>query len=186
MFVINYSTENIWNNIILDFRQPISYLLPAIIITVVVVLIYKIYKKEKVRIYPSCILFIIYIEILMQTAFFSREPGSRKQIDLDLFGTWGQTAIAHAYFIENIIMFIPFGFLAPMVFKPMRNVGFCVLIGFLCSCGIEISQLITQRGYCQLDDVVTNTMGMLVGWAIWLVCHKAVIKYIKEYKQRMN
>ena len=162
-----YSTENIWNNIILDFRQPISYLLLDIIIPMVGVCIYKIYKKEKVRILPSCILFIIYIEILMQTAFFSREPGSRKQIDLDLFETWGQTAIAHAYFIENIIMFIPFGLLAPMVFKWMRNVGFCVLIGFLCSCGIEISQLITQRGYCQLDDVVTNTVGMLVGWVIW-------------------
>ena len=124
-------------------------------------LIYKIYKKEKVRIYPSYILFIIYIEILMKTVFFSREPGSRKQIDLDLFGTWGQTAMVHAYFIENIIMFIPFGLLAPMVFKRMRNVRFCVLIGFLCSCGIEISQLVTQRGFCQLDDVVTNTMGDL-------------------------
>lgn len=31
----------------------------------------------------------------------------------------------------------------------------------------EASQLITQRGYCQLDDVVTNTVGMLVGWGIW-------------------
>lgn len=75
--------------------------------------------------------------------------------------------IAHAYFIENIIMFIPFGLLAPMVFERMRKVRFCVFIGFLCSCGIELSQLITQRGYCQLDDVVTNTVGMLVGWGIW-------------------
>lgn len=66
-----------------------------------------------------------------------------------------------------IIMFIPFGFLAPMVFERMRKVRFCVFIGFLCSCGIELSQLITQRGYCQLDDVVTNTVGMLVGWGIW-------------------
>ena len=32
--------------------------------------------------------------------------------------------IAHAYFIENIIMFIPFGLLAPMVFKRMRKVRF--------------------------------------------------------------
>ena len=37
------------------------------------------------------------MEILVQTAFFSREPGSRKQIDLELFGTWGQTAMAHDY-----------------------------------------------------------------------------------------
>lgn len=152
---------------ITDFRQPISYLFPAIIITMAGVLVFKIYKKGKGRIRFSCILFIIYIEILMQTAFFSREPGSRQQIDLNLFGTWGQTAIAHAYFIENIIMFIPFGLLAPMVFERMRKVRFCVFIGFLCSCGIELSQLITQRGYCQLDDVVTNTVGMLVGWGIW-------------------
>ena len=69
--------------------------------------------------------------------------------------------------LDYIIMFIPFGFLAPMVFERMRKVRFCVFIGFLCSCGIELSQLITQRGYCQLDDVVTNTVGMLVGWGIW-------------------
>lgn len=166
-FLEKQGTENIWNNIIMDFRQPISYLFPAIIITMAGVFVFKIYKKGKGRIRFSCILFIIYIEILMQTAFFSREPGSRQQIDLNLFGTWGQTAIAHAYFIENIIMFIPFGLLAPMVFERMRKVRFCVFIGFLCSCGIELSQLITQRGYCQLDDVVTNTVGMLVGWGIW-------------------
>lgn len=172
MSTINYSTENVWNNIILDFRQPISYLLPAIIITISGVLIYKIYKKEEAKIRPSCVLFMIYIEILMQTAFFSREPGSRKQIDLNLFGTWGQTAIAHAYFIENIIMFIPFGILGPIVFKRMRNVGICGLTGFLCSCGIEISQFITQRGYSQLDDIVTNTIGMLAGWVIWKILNK--------------
>lgn len=163
MFDINYSTENIWKNIVLDFRQPISYLVPATIITLAEILVYKIYKKEKARIHPSCVLLLIYIEILLQTAFFSREPESRRQIDLHLFGIWGQTAIVHAYFVENIIMFIPFGILSPMVFKRMRNMKFCVCIGFLCSCGIEISQLITQRGYCQLDDVVTNIARMLIG-----------------------
>lgn len=131
------------------------------------VFIYKLYKKEKTRILPSCILFIIYIEVLMQTAFFSRESGSRKGIDLTLFETWGNTAIAHAFVIENIIMFIPFGILSPMIFKRMKKSWFCVLIGCIFSCGIEISQLITGRGYCQLDDVVTNTVGTLVGWLIW-------------------
>ena len=108
----------------------------------------------------------------MQTAFFSREPGSRNQIDLNLFGTWGQTAVAHAYFIENIIMFVPFGILVPLVFSQMQKVRFCVLTGFLFSCVIELSQLVTQRGYCQLDDVVTNTLGTLVGWMIWKIWNK--------------
>ncbi len=64
-------------------------------------------------------------------------------------------------------MLIPFGFLAPIVLKQMRKIRFCVLTGFRLSCAIEISQLITQRGYCQLDDVVTNTAGTLIGWVIW-------------------
>lgn len=163
MFKINYSTENIWNNIIMDFRQPISYLFPAIIITMAGVLVFKIYKKGKGRIRFSCILFIIYIEILMQTAFFSREPGSRQQIDLNLFGTWGQTAIAHAYFIENIIMFIPFGLLAPMVFERMRKVRFCVFIGFLCSCGIELyNEIVKSTGIiheCEFNQSISKFEG---------------------------
>ena len=53
------------------------------------------------------------------------------------------------------------------VLKQMRKMRFCVLTGFLLSCGIEMSQLITQRGYCQLDDVVTNTAGTIIGWTIW-------------------
>lgn len=169
-----------WENIIFDFKQPISYLLPAIIVTIAGVLIYKIYKKEEAKIRPSCVLLIIYIEILMQITFFSREPGSRRQIDLDLFETWGHTAITHAYFIENIIMFIPFGILAPIVFKQIRKVGICGLTGFLFSCGIEISQLITQRGYCQLDDVVTNTVGMLAGWVTWRVLDRVINKKNEE------
>lgn len=112
--------------------------------------------------------------------FFLTRTGKSQEIDLYLFETWGHTAITHAYFIENIIMFIPFGILAPIVFKQMRKVGICGLTGFLFSCGIEISQLITQRGYCQLDDVVTNTVVMLAGWVIWRVLDRMINKKNEE------
>ena len=154
------------------------WLIPAIIFSACLVLFISwVYEKgsqkqekdnginKKYRI--AWLLFIAYIIVTFQTVFFSREAGSRKEISLVLFETWGHSFHMHAMFIENIIMFIPFGLLAPMVFERMRKVRFCVFIGFLCSCGIELSQLITQRGYCQLDDVVTNTVGMLVGWGIW-------------------
>lgn len=163
-------------NIILDFKQPISYLLPAIIVALVIVAGYKIWKKENAQIKVAGVLLMIYIIVLLQTAFFSREPGSRKGIDLNLFSTWGQTTIEHAYFTENIIMFIPFGFLTPMIWKHMRKIWYCVFLGFLFSCAIELSQLITQRGYCQLDDVVTNTLGALCGWLIW-----SVINYMRSH-----
>lgn len=70
-------------------------------------------------------------------------------------------------FVENIIMFIPFGVLLPILFREFRNGWLCVLTGFICSCSIEIVQHITQTGFLQLDDVVTNTTGTLLGWFIW-------------------
>ena len=151
----------------LDFKQPISYLIPAIIITVFLAVIYKVCRREKARVSLSCLLLIVYIQVVLQTAFFSREPESRTQMDLRLFGIWGEAPIEHAYFIENIIIFIPFGGLMPMVFKRMKKMRYCVFAGFLFFCIIEISQLITQWGFCQLDDVVTNTVGAFVGWIIW-------------------
>ena len=62
-------------------------------------------------------------------------------------------------------MFIPFGILAPVLFKRMKKMYWCVLAGFLVSCTIEISQLLTQRGYMQIDDVLTNTAGAMAGSA---------------------
>ena len=44
---------------------------------------------------------------------------------------------------------------------------FIVLLGFLISVGIETVQLISERGYCQLDDVLMNTLGALVGYVVF-------------------
>lgn len=159
-----------WKNIIFDFRQPISYLIPALIVAFIVSIFCRGWKKS--TIHPSTFMLVIYGEVLLQTAFLSREPGTRRGVDLKLFSTWGYTSVDHAFFIENIMMFVPFGILMPIVFKKMQKMRWCVLAGVLCSCGIEVSQLMTQRGFCQLDDVVTNTAGTLLGWLIWKCASK--------------
>ena len=119
----------------------------------------------------------VYLAVMFVTVFLSREPGSRQGIDMTLFGTWGETPQAHAFVIENILLFVPFGILYPLAVsttdrKPdlRKKIGwekFTVLLGFLISVGIETVQLITERGYCQLDDVVMNTLGALVGYVVF-------------------
>mgnify|MGYP002560585952 FL=1 len=73
----------------------------------------------------------------------------------------------NAFFIENIILFVPFGFMMPCIFRMFRKMPVCVMGGFIFSVMIEVVQYITQRGYSQLDDVVTNTAGALAGWIVW-------------------
>ena len=97
----------------------------------------------------------------------------------------------HAYFIENIVLFIPFGLLFPLVFKNWMR-WFTIPVGAFISAAIEYTQLVTGRGYCQLDDFVTNTAGAAIGFFIYLILYapmqvkQAVTGYGKAVKKQVQ
>lgn len=168
--------NRICRNILMDLEKPVHYAGIAVIVTAVVTVLYlgicwirKGHKKgaAKQKTVLAAMLASVYFEVLLQMTFLGREPGCKRGIDWKLFETWGHTSITHALFIENIMLFMPFGFLMPMVFEKMQKLWICVAAGFVCSCMIEFSQLLTQRGFCQVDDVMTNTFGTLLGWLVW-------------------
>lgn len=111
--------------------------------------------------------FLMYAAIILCITFLSRESGSGQKIDLQLFSTWGINDRNNAYVVENILLFIPFGFISPCAFKVFRKPHICVAAGFLTSLAIELLQLLTQRGFFQIDDIITNTLGMLIGYIVF-------------------
>lgn len=118
---------------------------------------------------------VVYVYVALNMAFFTRESGSRTKIDLHLLGTWKEELSRNRFMVENIIMFLPFGILFPCVIPFLRKGRWCILVGCLSSTAIEAVQLITGRGYCQLDDVVANTVGAFLGWTIFkvgIICYK--------------
>lgn len=116
-----------------------------------------------------CGVMVAYMYMLLMIVYYSRESGSRSGMpDMVLWNTWGSTLQMHAYFIENIILFIPFGLLFPLVFRKWLR-WLTVPVGFIVSVGIEYTQLVTGRGYCQIDDVVTNTVGAAIGFFVFLI-----------------
>ena len=115
-------------------------------------------------------LFVIYLWMLVMIVFFCREPGSRMGTDFRFMGTWGTTMQDHARVIENIFLFLPFGFLFP-VWLPKKKTAWTIPVGFLCSVAIEYCQLRTGRGFCQLDDVIMNTLGVVIGFLCWKIAH---------------
>lgn len=115
-------------------------------------------------------LFVIYLWMLVMIVFFCREPGSRMGTDFRFMGTWGKTMQDHAWVIENIFLFLPFGFLFP-VWLPEKKTAWTIPVGFLCSVAIEYCQLRTGRGFCQLDDVIMNTLGAVIGFLCWKIAH---------------
>ena len=112
--------------------------------------------------------FGLYLAILLVITFLSRESGSNPgAMDLELFSTWGINDRNNAYVVENVLLFIPYGFLCSCAFAKLRNFFSCMLFGALTSMAVEFLQLVTARGYFQIDDILTNILGTVVGYLLF-------------------
>ena len=75
--------------------------------------------------------------------------------------------------IQNILLFIPLGLLC----GGWKG----IVIGFCLSCGIEIFQYCFRSGFCQVDDVINNVIGVTIGVLIAYIFVR-----IKNYKTRIK
>ena len=75
----------------------------------------------------------------------------------------------------NIIMFMPFGFLAPLFMK--RNKVWQILIyGIITSFLIEVLQVGLAVGTGDIDDVILNAFGTLIGFGIYKLIYSVALK----------
>lgn len=71
------------------------------------------------------------------------------------------------HFILNILMFVPFGYLIPATNpKYLGKWSFSMMGGLIASTVIEGCQLIFQLGQSDVDDIIANTLGAIIGYAI--------------------
>lgn len=110
-------------------------------------------------------LFSSYMTMLLSITVFSRKPGSISTVNLKLFDTFRYRRFS----VENVMLFVPFGFfygLATCGKKSWYAHWYMAgMVGGLASACIETAQFLTARGGTEIDDVITNTAGMLCGYA---------------------
>lgn len=86
--------------------------------------------------------------------------------------------------VLNIVMTIPFGFLLPLIKNKKINLMKIVLYTFLLSLGIEILQpLINDFRSSDITDLVTNILGGIIGYILYLIFKPLttkILSYIKE------
>jgi glycopeptide antibiotics resistance protein len=78
--------------------------------------------------------------------------------------------------ILNILLFVPLGYLLPLSNNKLDKWYFILMIGTGLSAAIEVTQLLTHRGWFDVDDIFHNGIGSLLGWVcyrLWLKVHKA-------------
>lgn len=77
-------------------------------------------------------------------------------------------------YLLNVVMFIPLGFLVPLMWKRMGKFWDIVLAGFSLSILIELSQLLCLRG-TDVDDLILNTLGAVVGFFLYKAWDKLTV-----------
>lgn len=122
-------------------------------------------------------IFLYYIYLVLETTGI----GTIWEIGLypDMIPEWELNLIPFVKGISisdilNIIMFMPLGFLLPLLWKENKKLLRTALTGFCFSLGIELCQLCNRR-VSDVDDLIMNTLGTVIGWSIWL-CFSRILK----------
>ena len=74
-------------------------------------------------------------------------------------------------FILSIFLFIPLGFLCPLISKKYQHIKNTLFIGCGLSFTIEIVQLFTLYRATDIDDLITNIIGTLLGYLCFKIAH---------------
>ncbi|MBO5130487.1 MAG: VanZ family protein [Oscillospiraceae bacterium] len=72
----------------------------------------------------------------------------------------------------NIIMFIPLGFFLPLVISRLRRLWRVILATAAIITLVEITQLLTLMGSCDIDDLILNVIGAVVGYGLFRLIAK--------------
>lgn len=90
--------------------------------------------------------------------------------------------------VRNLLMLMPLGFMISEIFPKFRSICKIALIAFTFSVFIETMQLITAKGTCQMDDIMNNTFGAVVGGCIGMKFqkHKRSIKSNRKFESKVN
>ena len=133
------------------------------------------------------LLFIIYMCVLVYVVFFAEAMGRTpqhgyvynltplKEIKRFMKYIWDNDALGRAARLNifgNIIAFIPFGIYLPYTSESKLGFISTFLYTFSLSLTIELVQLITKVGSCDVDDIILNALGGVIGYILWYIYTK--------------
>ena len=74
-------------------------------------------------------------------------------------------------YLLNFFLFVPIGFLVPLLWKQYRTENHVLLFGFGTSFAIEVLQMFCGRT-TDVDDLLMNTLGALIGYWMFLAAER--------------
>lgn len=166
-----------------------------ILIMVYFLKFYKVWKSKgkdvlfintTMYIYLSFVLYFTLMPILTSLPFIFNHPYKTMNLEpfIDVINGRGD------FFRQvglNILMTIPFGFLLPLIKKENSNLLKVIFYTFLLSLSIELLQpLINGFRSSDITDIITNTIGGIIGYTIYSISKPVIVKFFKVMNSKCN
>lgn len=150
-----------------------------ILLTVVIIYEHYMYINTKVSFKQMIakILLFIYLWTVLESTVFTRVPQAHPQYELQVFWSW--KAIFHYHDREllkenilNCMLLMPYGCMISVAVGKRISWKKGLLIGMATSAVIEVLQLITCRGLFEIDDIIHNGVGCMIGVILISRCYR--------------
>lgn len=134
--------------------------------------------------YLSGLLLFEYVFFLCFMTVFIRTFNDNQKHDFRPF--WSYAAIQDGgkhllpEIIMNVVVFVPLGFLLGCAFKNMTWWK-VMIIGMCVSGAVEALQFVYKRGFAEVDDVIHNTLGCMIGYGMF-----SILRYVYERIGKRN
>lgn len=135
----------------------------------------------------GCVLCLIFLTIIW--GGFSLEDTCCRLLNLQPF-VWLTKTYEMGFgkmikqLLANIVMFMPYGLLIPIVFARMRSWWKTDIVVFVSSFMIEFIQYFIGRS-CDVDDLIMNTVGGCIGYTIFFLMN-ILFREKKWYKKMIG
>lgn len=121
------------------------------------------------------------VVLLFVTLLMRRESGASGGWNWHFLLAWREAWNSFSlkgwlYVLLNIALFVPLGVLLPLMFSSFRAWYRVLPVGFGGSLAVELLQLLTNRGMFDVDDLFTNTLGCMLGWALVMMLITVVVR----------
>lgn len=149
----------------------------AVLLLVMILMQFFFFKYSDMKRKVLVILFAIYLSAVFSAVGIPSIYSIKFDLSLNLIPIIDIVNSPMEYIentVLNIVLFVPFGFLLPTLWKDFVSIKRTTFAGFFFSLFIEIFQIATYRT-TDIDDLITNTVGTLVGYCIFKVlCKKPI------------
>jgi len=133
-------------------------------------------KKLLYKCYPALInvytVWILYLLFFASFRYSETILFTVKTIPFDTINVYSTQVIKYSKidFVKNIfgniILFIPYGFLG-ILYPKLNQFKWFVFAFFIIINIVEFSQYYFKRGFADIDDIILNTLGAVIGFCIY-------------------